>query len=71
VTEIEVVKRKIKLTRQGVKLSMYELDELEFKYTLLKAKSRLERRVKGKFDPVLSKRLDAVIYLLEERNGDD
>jgi hypothetical protein len=63
--ELQVVKRKIKLARQGLVLTRVEIDELEFKYTLLKAKARLEQQINGGFDPVLSRKLDCVIFLLE------
>lgn len=69
--ELDVVKRKIKLARQGLMLSKAEIDELEFKYTLLKTRARLERQLDETFDPVLSRRLDCVNYLLDEQDNND
>ena len=63
--ELHIIKRKIELARQGLILSRVEIEELELKYTLLKAKSRLEHQIDGEFDSVLSRRLDCIIYLLE------
>ena len=64
-TELEIVKKKIRLARQSLKFSSLELDELELRYILLKAKLRLEQQMNREYDPALSQRLDCINYLLE------
>ena len=63
--ELQVVRRKLKLARQGLLLSRIQVDELIMRYALLKIKLRIEQQISEKFDPVLSRRLDCINYLLE------
>lgn len=64
-TEKEILKRKIQLKDQALKLIKAERRELIYRLALIRLKDILEIRVKAKFDPLLSRKLDCVIYLLE------
>ena len=64
-TSKEIVRRKIQLKGQALKLIKGERRELIYKLALMGLKDTLEAQIKDKFDPVLSRKLDCVIYLLE------
>lgn len=66
VTEFEVLKRRIKLKRQAIPLIQGEIRQEQLRLALLTIKADLEAQMTGEFDPVLSRKLDAVGVLLEE-----
>lgn len=61
----EIIKRKIQLKGQALKLIKAERLELIYKLALMKWKDSLEAQIKENFDPTLSRKLDCVHYLLE------
>ncbi len=65
-TEFEVLKRRIKLKRQAIPLIQGEIRQEQLRLALLTIKADLEAQMTGEFDPVLSRKLDAVGVLLEE-----
>ena len=64
-TEKEILQRKIHLKGQALKLLKAERKELTYRLALVGLKETLEAQIKDKFDPILSKKLDCVLYLLE------
>lgn len=64
-TEKEILKRKIQLKDQALKLIKAERRELIYRLALRGLKGTLEAQVKATFDPVLSQKLDCINYLLE------
>lgn len=64
-TEQKTLKRKIQLQGQHIKLIKAERRELIYRLALMGLKETLEAQIKTKFDPVLSRKLDCIIYLLE------
>jgi hypothetical protein len=64
-TELQTVQRKIHLKSQAVCLIREDIKTLRSRVTLMKMKADVEKQMKSTFDPVLSRRLDAVIFLLE------
>lgn len=64
-TDLQTVKRKIHLKRQAVRLIREEIKALRFRGALLEVKAELERQITPTFDPVLSRKIDAVVSLLE------
>jgi hypothetical protein len=64
-TELEMVRRKIRLKRQGRDLISDEIIDLQIRMALVVHKSRLEAQIGTSFDPVLSQKIDAVVFLLE------
>ena len=61
-TEKEILKRRIELKNQALTLIK---GELIYRLALMRLKEILEIQIKTKLDPVLSRKLDCVIYLLE------
>jgi len=61
----QILKRKIHLKGQALKLIRAERDELKTWLFLLNLKARLESQMTEQFDPALSVRLDCVIALLD------
>jgi hypothetical protein len=66
--ELQKIKRTIKLKRQGRDLISDEIIDLQIRKALVVYKRRLEAQIGTGFDPVLSKKIDAVIFLLENHN---
>lgn len=64
-TEKEIIRRKIQLKGQALKLIRAERKELVYRLALMGLKDFLEAEIKDKFDPTLSKKLDCIMYLLE------
>lgn len=64
-TEQEIIKRKIFLKGQALKLIKAERRELIQKMILMRLRDSLETQIKKKFDPVLSRKLDCITYILE------
>lgn len=65
-TEIQIVKRKIFLKSQAVALMREDIKALRFRAILLQVKAELERQITLTFNPVLSRKLDCVVALLED-----
>jgi hypothetical protein len=65
INEIQKIKRTIKLKRQGRDLISDEIIDLQIRMALVVHKERLEAQIGAGFDPVVSKKIDAVIFLLE------
>jgi len=64
--ELQISDRKIFLKKQSVGLFIDEMLELQDRSSLLRLKGRLEEEIKlGETDPVLSRKIDCIIYLLE------
>ncbi len=55
----------LKTIRQSVRGRRETIRGLIFRLFLLWAKSNLERKVEGDFDPVASRKLDCIVFLLE------
>ncbi|MGV8057880.1 MAG: hypothetical protein AB2L12_07665 [Smithellaceae bacterium] len=64
-TETQIIKRKILLKSQAVKVIRREIAELRLRLTLTQMKVDLETKIAPDSDPVLSRKLDCIIYLLE------
>jgi hypothetical protein len=64
--EIKLLKRKLVLKKQALKLFAEKVEELKDRLALLKIQQRTEGRMKENFDPAISRRLDAVNVLLEK-----
>ena len=64
-SEKEIVRRKIQLKTQALKLIRAERDQLSHLENLIKLRAHLQRQIGDKFDPSLSQQLDAVQYLVE------
>lgn len=64
-TETQTIKRKIILKKQAVKVIRGEIAELQFRLFLTQRKIDLEQRMSTDSDPALSRKLDCIIYLLE------
>ena len=75
-TPEKILKRKIQLKGQHLELITAEhrelIDKIKgerksliYKLALVGLKDTLEGQIKARFDPVLSRKLDCVIYLLE------
>ena len=65
-TEAEVLKRKILLKKQSIPLIQSEIVDLQIRLALNVLKDRLETQIGDGFDPVVSRRLDAIQILLEQ-----
>jgi len=63
--EVFIIKRRITLKGQAIKLIREERNELKKKLSLLGMKAHYERQIENEFDPVLSAKIDCVIHLLE------
>lgn len=64
-TETQILQRKIQLKRQALPLIQDEIIELQLRLALIVLKGRLECQAHSGFDPVISRKLDAIAYLLE------
>lgn len=64
-TPAEIVKRKIKLNGQAVKIIRGEMRELGYLKNLFGLEKFLQSKITQEFDPSLSTRLDAVRFLIE------
>ena len=64
-SEQTIIKRKIQLKGQHLKLIKNEREELKGKLCLVKLKEHYEAQIGESFDPTLSKKLDCIIYLLK------
>ncbi len=64
-TDREIIKRKIQLKGQHLQLIKVERRELIHRLALMGLKDTLESQIKDNFDPVLSRKLDCVTYLLK------
>jgi hypothetical protein len=65
-TELEILKRKLVLKKQAVNLINEEVQDLQILLVLYKIKKHLETKTNQTFDPVLSRKLDCLNYLLEK-----
>jgi hypothetical protein len=63
--ESKILKSKIKLKGQALKIIREERAELKRRLFLLGLKDHYETQIDIQFDPLLSSRLDCVIHLLE------
>lgn len=63
--ESKILKRKITLKGQALKLIREERAELKRRLFLLGLKGHYEKQINDHFDPLLSHKLDCVIHLLE------
>ena len=64
--EKKILRRKITLKNQAIKLIRIERDTLKQRVHLLSLKEQLEKRVARDFNPSVSRQLDCVAYLLQE-----
>ena len=62
----KTIDRRINLKAQGVAILRRDLVQLREQKFLLRMKARLEKELELGFDPSVSRRLDAVLALLEE-----
>ena len=67
--ERALLKQKIRVKSQALKIIGEQRRELHERLFLLNFKRFLESQIKNDFDQDLSSRLDAVIFLLEGQNG--
>ena len=63
--EIAFLERKIKLKKQGANLINEEVRDLQILLVLQKIRKHLEGKINNTFDPVLSRKLDCIDYLIE------
>ena len=64
--ELQMIRRKIQLKRQGRDFIGDEIIDLQIRMALVVHKSRLEAKMNQHFDANLSRKLDAIQFLLEE-----
>lgn len=64
-SEIESLQRKIKLKRQTIPLIKVEIEKDQIQLALLVYQKTLEAQIGKKYDPVLSRKLDCLVYLIE------
>jgi len=65
--QAQLLQRRIKLKRQAIPLIRAEIRKDQLRLALLLIKSDLERQIDlDCYDPVLSRKLDAITVLLEE-----
>jgi hypothetical protein len=64
--EEKILKRKILLKSQAIKIFRQEKEALKLRLVLSKEKARLEGLMKKNFNPGLSRKLEAVLVLLED-----
>lgn len=67
-TEGKIIKRQIKLKKQAKDLIETEIFELHIRYDLVRWRRRLEEGIGDFFDPLLSRKLDCINFLLENLN---
>lgn len=65
-TNIQTVKQKLLLKNQSIKFIRSECDELKRQLILLQWKDDLTGKLKAAFDPAISRKLDCILFLLEE-----
>ncbi len=65
-TELEILKRKLVLKKQAVNLINEEVRDLQILLVLHRIKRHLEAKINQAFDPVLSRKLDCLNYLIEK-----
>lgn len=66
-TELQLLRRRIHLKRQVIPLIKSEIRRDQLRLALLAIKSDLEGQINpDSFDPTLSRKLDAVMVLLED-----
>ena len=63
--EPEIILRKIKLKNQALTLIKAEIQHLQARLVLLKLKDKFELKIGKSDDPLLSRKLDCVAFLLE------
>lgn len=64
-TEMQIVRRKFLLKGQAIKLLQEERNDLKKRLWLFELRDFYERLMMKQFDPALSAKLDAIIFLLE------
>ena len=67
-TEREILKRKVQLKNQALRLIQIERDKLRHGLNLFKLRDFLQKRIQRDFDLELLAQLDAVQYLLDSFN---
>ena len=63
--EIAILKRKLKLNRQAASLIEEEIQDLQIMLALKMIENHLAARMNKHYDPILSRKLDCVRYLIE------
>ncbi len=63
--EIAILKRRLALKKQAVDLINEEVRDLQILLVLHKIKKHLEAKINQAFEPVLSRKLDCLNYLLD------
>lgn len=64
-TETEIISREITHKNQALRDIRDEREKLKHRLALSKLKDSLEAQIGKKFDPILSRKLDCINYLLE------
>lgn len=64
-TETQVIQRILLIKRQARRVILEKIREHEFKLALVKLKDELEKRMTKEFDPALSRKVNCIIFLLE------
>ncbi len=63
-SDLQKFKRAIDLKRQAIPLIKAEIMDLEEQFILFRMKERFESKITNEFDPVLSRKLEIIDYLL-------
>jgi hypothetical protein len=63
--EIAILERKLILKKQAVNLINEDVEDLQILLVLHKVKKHLEAKMNKAFDPMLSRKLDCLNYLIE------
>lgn len=63
--EISMIRRKIALKKQGVELIKEEIRDLQILLAFHKIKKHFEDEISQHLDPILSRKLDCINYLIE------
>lgn len=66
----EIIDRKLFLKKQALSIVRRDIADLRRKKVLMRIRSELENEISESFDPVLSRKLDALLILLDDQSGE-
>jgi len=66
----EIIDRKLFLKKQALSIVRRDIADLRRKKVLMRIRRELENEISESFDPVLSRKLDALLILLDDHSGE-
>ncbi|HQG13916.1 MAG: hypothetical protein GXY78_05840 [Deltaproteobacteria bacterium] len=66
----EIIDRKLFLKKQALSIVRRDIADLRRKKVLMRIRRELENEISESFDPVLSRKLDALLILLDDQSGE-